>query len=171
MSRTTKLISEELAAMLVAQAAHELKNYNLYNSFSNYFALEALSDLEEYFYIRAEEEKEHHDWILHYLSEADCRIIYPAIEENKEQKVTSIIDPFISTVKREIETTQLIYAIKNRALEEGDHMTSHWLDILLIKEQIEEENTSRMARAIMELDGDILLKSKRVLQLVCKQKP
>lgn len=166
--REYKLISPEVSGLLISQLAHELKNYNLYNSFANYFGIEGIDDLEKYFRKRAEEERDHHDWILKYLSEADCRVIYPEIEKNSEQEVEDCITPFKDTIIREIETTQLLYNIHQVAMAQGDLMTCQWLLNGLIEEQIEEENTSRMALAIMELDSDILVKADRVLCLLNK---
>lgn len=168
MSRKLKLISDDMGALLIAQAAHELKNFILYSSFSNYYSLEGLEDLATYFARRAREEEYHHAWILKYMNDADCRMMYPAIPVNVEQKITSPIDPFIATVNREIETTQMIYKIKERADLEKDYLTENWLQQLLIPEQTEEENTSRVARAIMEMDGDILFKATKVLRLLDK---
>lgn len=168
MDRQLKLISPELGALMILQMAHEMKNYTLYKSFANYYGLEGITALETYFHKRAEEELVHHDWVHKFLSEADCRIEYPIIEINKEQAVESIIAPFVVTVKREIETTQLIFKMYELALEQHDYMTVEWLLNGLIKEQREEENTSRMARAIMESDGGLFTKSCKVLDLLDK---
>lgn len=164
MDRKLKLLSSEISKLLINQLGHELENFMLYNMFSNYFALEGLPDLEYYYSLRAEEEKHHHDWLLKYLSNADCEVVYPNLKI--ERNISNLIDPFILTVNKEIETTQMIYSIANQALLEKDHMTYGWLNSKLIPEQIEEENTSRMARQIMELDSDIMIKSSRVLALI-----
>lgn len=141
--------------MLVAQIAHELKNYNLYLSFANYCAIEGFADLEEYFKKRAGEELNHHKWIFDYLTEGDYSFMYPLIEKNT-QSPTDIVSLFTLTLDREIETTQLIYRIYEAALEEKDYMTASWLFEKLIKEQIEEENVSRMAISIMESDSSCM---------------
>lgn len=166
MSRKICQISEEIGKLLVAQAAHELKNFTLYSSFENYFSLEGLVVLEKYYHKRAQEEKNHHDWILSYLNDADYRLIYPAIERNAEQEVTSWLEPFTATVEREIQTTQMLYSIYEKALAEKDFMTSSWLYKKLIKEQIEEESISRMAVDIIETDGDIFNKAEAILDLL-----
>lgn len=168
MNRKLCLVSEEVAKMIMEQLVHELQNYYLYNSFANFFAIEGIPALEEYYLKRAEEEREHHDWCFKYLNDADYRIIYPIIPELSDQKVTSIIDPFIRTINKEIETTQMIYKIYKHCSEIGDYMTCNWLDKYLIPEQIEEENTSRLAKGIMEVEGDIFLKSKEILNLLNK---
>lgn len=168
MDRKLKLLSPEVSELLKLQLVHELQNQLLYNNFANYFSLEGILDLEAYFLLHAAEEKLHHDWIYSYLNEADCRVEYPAISVDKATKVDSIITPFIASVAREIETTQMIYAIYKKAGEVGDIMTQSWLLKDLIREQIEEENTARMARVIMEMDADIFIKAEKVLELLKK---
>lgn len=163
--RTIKSISENLSTMLIKQLAHELKNYNLYKSFANYYSIEGIEDLSKYYLKRADEELKHHDWIYDYLTEADIKFIYPQVEANTN-KTDNYITPFKDTVEREIETTDLIYKIYIAAMEEKDFMTATWLQDLLIKEQSEEENTSRQALAIMEENADIFNKAEKVLELL-----
>ena len=165
MSRKLKLLSEKLEKMLIDQLAHELKNYNLYKSFANYYDIEGVVDLAEYYRKRATEEMHHHDWIYDYLTEADSCFMYPAVDKNTNA-ITDYVSPFRDTIDREIQTTQLIYAIHEAALAEKDFMTAAWLYDKLIKEQIEEENTSRMALSIMEEDSDIYLRADKVLDLL-----
>jgi ferritin len=167
MNRKLKLISDPVSELLMRQIVHELQNYLLYNSFANYFAEQGIDSLYTYYKKRAAEEKVHHDWIFDYLTKGDCRIIYPNIPTLDIQTVESIIDPFLVTVEREIETTNMIYEIYEIAEKEKDFMTMSWLYEKLIKEQIEEENVSRAAQSIMELEGAGLLeKSEKVLELL-----
>ena len=164
-NRKLCLISPETGAMLVKQVAHELKNFNLYMSYANYFSVEGIVDLEEYYRKRAAEEKNHHQWIMDYLSDGDFKFTYPTIEENTE-KYEDYITPFKQTIDREILTTQMLYAIYEAAIAEKDFMTGSWLYEKLIKEQIEEENVSRMAKTIMEETSDVYLKAEKVLDLL-----
>ncbi len=164
-NRKLQLVSPEVGALLVKQVAHELKNYNLYKSYANFFSVEGIVALEKYYEKRATEEYHHHEWIMNYLSDADFKFTYPIVEQNTE-KFTAYIDPFIQTVDREIMTTEMIYALYRQCHTEGDYMTCSWLYEKLIKEQIEEENVTRMARTIMEETSDIFLKAKQVLNLL-----
>lgn len=148
------------------QVIHELQNYYLYTSFANFFALENIEALSQYYKIRAEEEEDHYEWIYDYLTNGDCRVVFSTIPKVEGQEVTSLIDPFIATVNKEIETTQLIYKIYEQAKSDKDYMTCTWLQEKLIPEQVEEENISRLARGIMELEGDILIKANNVLRLL-----
>jgi len=166
MSRKLSLISPTLGNLLVKQIAHELKNHALYLSFANFFSLEGIADLEEYYRRRADEELDHHQWIMDYLSDGDFQFMYPAVEQNAE-KPLDILSPFSMTVDREILTTQLIYNIYAAAEAEKDYMTCSWLYNKLIKEQIEEENISRMAVTIMEEEtSPLLIKARAVLKLL-----
>jgi ferritin len=150
---------------MVKQIAHELKNYNLYKSYANYFSVEGIVDLDEYYHKRAHEENLHHNWLVDYLSAADFKFTYPTVEQNTE-KFSTYIEPFTQTVDREIQTTEMIYSIYKQCQLEGDYMTCSWLYEKLIKEQIEEENITRMARTIMEETSDIFLRAKQVLKLL-----
>jgi ferritin len=165
LNRKLVLISNTIGELLVKQLAHELKNYTLYTTYANYFSIKGISDLDYYYRKRAEEEKNHHQWIADYLADADYSYMHPEVEINTEV-IEEIIDPFNQTIIREVLTTQLLYNIYEKAISEKDYMTASWLYDKLIKEQIEEENTSRMATSIMELDSDILLKAKQVLKLL-----
>lgn len=165
MSRKLVLVSETISNLLIKQLAHELKNYNLYKSFANYYDVEGCVALAEYYKKRADEELNHHNWIYEYLTDGDVKFMYPAVEQNSE-KPTDYVMPFKATIDREIQTTQMIYAIYEAAIAEKDYMTASWLFDKLIKEQIEEENTSRMALTIMEEESDIYLRAKKVLKLL-----
>ena len=164
-NRKLSLISPALGELLVKQVAHELKNRNLYLSYANFFSVEGVVDLEEYYRKRAAEENNHHQWIMDYLSDGDYKFTYPAIEENTE-KYEDYITPFKQTIDREILTTQMLYVIYEAATAEKDFMMASWLYEKLIKEQIEEENVSRMARTIMEETSDVYIRAEKVLELL-----
>lgn len=166
MPRKIKQLSDAIESLLIKQIAHELKNFTLYKSFANYFAVAGLMDLEDYYNERAGEEKLHHDWIYEYLTDADSCFIYPAIPQNDGIEINDIVDPFKATVDREIETTDLIYAIKKQAELEEDYMTIAWLDKLLIPEQIEEESISRTALDIIKHSDSIAERSDQINDLV-----
>ena len=164
-SRKLCLISPAIGDLLTKQVAHELKNFNLYMSFANFFSVEGIVDLEEYYRKRAHEELNHHQWIMDFLSDADYKFKYPQVDFNTEE-FSDYITPFKQTVDREILTTQMLYKIYETATAEKDFMTASWLYEKLIKEQIEEENTSRMAVTIMEEESNIFARANRVLDLL-----
>lgn len=120
-------ISDKMKNMLIEQLAHEMYNHNLYKSFANFFSVRGLPRLEKYYQGRADEENLHHKWISDYLNEVDVEFTYPNIPAIKEQP-KELIDPFVLTVDKEIETTYYINAIVNQAAEEGDWQTFAWLN-------------------------------------------
>lgn len=161
-------LSENIQKLLLRQLKHELYNHNLYMSFSNFYGVQGLAVLEQYYKERADEEYHHHSWIRTYMNENDAAYIYPdipAISETFEDNVT----PFKLTVDKEIQTTQLIYEIVNAALEEGDWATFNWLNGdndetgRLVQEQVEEESISRTALDIAMEEGSWLRKEKSIM--------
>ena len=67
------------------------------------------------------------------------------------------------TVAKEVETTKLINDISDLAIEEKDWQTFHWLDKLLVSEQIEEESLSRTIRDMANTDASWLVKQDSIL--------
>lgn len=165
MSRKQRLISENLKNLLVKQLAHELKNYNLYKQFANYYEVAGVGKLGKYYNKRADKELEHHNWVFDYLTAGDVKFQYPAIEANNVE-VKNHLEPFQLTLDREIETTNLIYDLYEAAKAEKDYMTMIWIEKPLLFKRIKEENTSRAALGIMEEDANIFSKAGRILDLL-----
>ena len=72
-------LSENIQKLLLRQLKHELYNHNLYMSFSNFYGVQGLAVLEQYYKERADEEYHHHSWIRTYMNENDAAYIYPDI--------------------------------------------------------------------------------------------
>lgn len=165
MNKKLCFVSPTIGELLVKQLAHELKNYTLYLTFANYFGVKGLPKLQEFYEKRANEEKDHHYWILTYLTNANYIFDYPAIEANNV-KIETYVDPFVASVEREVLTTEMIYRIYELAIAEKDFLTASWLYEKLIKEQIEEQGLVMSCRDIMEQDADILVKTEQILELL-----
>lgn len=161
-------LSIKIQELLLRQLKHEMYNHNLYMSFSNFFGVQGLAVLEQYYKERADEEYLHHSWIRMYLNENDAAYIYPDIPPISE-KYEDNVTPFKLTVDKEIETTQLIYEIVEQALDEGDWATFNWLNGndpatgRLVQEQVEEESISRTALDIASEEGSWLRKEKSIM--------
>lgn len=172
-SRRDCTLSDTIIEMLVKQLGCEIANHNLYKTFANYFATEGLNELETYWNGRANEELVHHNWIYNYLTENDALFQYPPIPAINIE-IADRIAPFEATVDREIETTLGINKIVDQAMKEGDWATFQWLngsnpeDGMLVKEQIEEEATSRTALDIAKEEGSWLRKEKSILSFYTK---
>ena len=161
-------IDESLAEMLITQLGAELSNKHLYNTFANYFGVEGLPKLEEYFKMRAAEEELHHKWIYDYLGYNDVEFLYPAVAEINVD-IKNRVDPFLLTVDKEIETTMSIYKIYEKAQELKDYATMAWfngcgpIDGKLIPEQVEEESISRTIADMAQEDAPWLIKQNSIL--------
>ena len=167
-SRKKCSISEKIKTMFVAQLQAELTNFSMYNSFAVWFETNGLDDLGKYYRARANEELNHHQWIMDYLSDCDADFKYPNIP-NIDIDSNNAVQPFEITVDREIETTGGINRIASQACKEGDWGTISFLngnysDGKLIPEQIEEESISRTALDIMRMDASILRRQKEVYE-------
>lgn len=159
-------IHPELQKMLVEQMAHELRNHNLYETFSEYYNKMGLKKLYTYYSNRAQEEYTHYTWCKKFADESDMCYTVPSVDPITE-KWEDVIKPFEITVDVEIETTEMIYDMADKARELGDHIFLQWLyrDGLLVAEQSEEMSISRKALAIMKQDDSILSKQDAIEQL------
>lgn len=165
-SKDTRL-SNIMIDKLVDQIKHELYNHNLYKTFANFFNSEGLVKLYMYYTSRAEEELLHHNWIVNYLNANHIEFKYPTIPQISEE-FDDYITPFELTLKKEIETTNLINEIVELALEEKDWLTFNWLmkdsGSKLVAEQLEEESISRTVLYIAEQDDSWISKEVAILE-------
>ena len=168
-SRRKCTLSNEMVNALVKQISHELYNRNVYLTFSNYFKVNHLSKLAEYYKKRADEEDLHARWIIQYLNNCSAEFKMPKINEVTTE-IKNLEHPFDLTVDLEIYTTQCINKLVKSAWEEGDYTTFNWLngdsheEGKLVLEQREEETTSRAIAGIAHMDVDWLTKQDSILE-------
>lgn len=159
--RAISPLKKEMAEILVLQIAHELYNQNLYKTFANYFGVKGFLKLEEYYLKRSFEEYNHSEWIREYLNDCDIVFQYPQIDK-VEITINELIDPFLLTVDKEIDTTDKINEIAVKALSLPDLATFNFLQ-KLISEQIEEEKISRTILSIAKMEDSWLTKEEAIL--------
>lgn len=161
--RRESYLTDEVAKLLIEQIGNEYENHFLYHSFAIWFDINSLFGQADYFYKRAEEEKEHAQWIIDYLTQSDYLFAIPAVRPDMIDiykgctgKSFEIVYPHKVTIDREIETTEAIQMIYKKAHEMGDYITSHWLKRLL-EEQAEEESLSHVALDVFQHTSDPLM--------------
>lgn len=159
--KKTQVITDEISELLIRQISRELYNHNLYNTFSNYFAMRGLDKLEDYYEARAGEEQNHHIWIREYLQDCNIPFAYPQVDAI-EIEIPDEVSPFKQTVEAEIETTEWINEIYEKACEIGDQQTKKWLS-LLINEQTEEESISLKIYQLACIDTDWITKQDAII--------
>ncbi|MDL2252011.1 hypothetical protein LJC12_04095 [Odoribacter sp. OttesenSCG-928-J03] len=164
--RRESYLSDEVAQLLIEQIGHELNNQYLYHNFAIWYDTNSYFGQAAYFYKRKEEEMNHAQWIIDYLTQSDYSFEIPAtdpklidIYKGVTGKKLDIVHPHKATIDREIETTELIHKIYEKALEKKDYITTHWLKRLL-EEQAEEEELSHVALDIFRHTSDPLIVDK-----------
>lgn len=163
-------IHPEVGQLLVEQMANELYNKMLYEEFASFYAEHGLVHLEKYFHSRAEEEEEHYQWIKKFLTDSDYTYSHPEVDKIIEN-YKDLKEPFQISMDVEVTTTEDIYAIYDRAVEEKDWITVQWLmsdDSTygnLIKEQAEEMSLSRTVLEIAEMEDGWLNKERAIANI------
>lgn len=161
-TRRETFISPEVGEILVKQIQHEFENQRLYQNFQYWFDNNGYVGQAEYFKKRAHEEKNHAQWIIEWLTQADYLFEVPEVKQmeisihSEESIKLEIIQPHIQTVDKEIETTELIKNIYDISIQNRDYLTSLWLSKLLL-EQAEEESLSHLAIDAFDKSSDPIL--------------
>jgi ferritin len=160
-------IHPDLQKMLVEQMAHELYNHNLYRAFANFYSVRGFKKLSDYYSKRAHEEYEHYMWCVDFANEVDMEYTTPSVDAISEKWSDDLVKPFHITVDVEIDTTDMIYDMADKAKEVDDHIFLQWLNKpgLLVDEQNEELSLSRKALCIMKTDDSILAKQDAIEHL------
>jgi ferritin len=134
------------------QINKELYSSYLYLSFADYYEDAGLDGYANYFFIQAQEERDHALIFRNYLLDNDRKpklgaIDAPAIE------CTDFAAPLHEALKHEQYVTSLINAIYAEALAKNDYRACQFLK-WFIDEQMEEEDNARDMITKFELFGD-----------------
>ena len=172
-ARKESYLAADLADLLIQQIGLELNNHYLYHNFGIWYDINSLFGQAEYFYHRAAEERDHAQWIIDYLTQADFLFSIPGtdakyIDIYKDKKNLQVRDPHDEVLLREIETTRAINNIAAVAQDTKDYITGHWLRRLLV-EQAEEEELSHTALDIFNHTDDPLIVDKYFKDVVMAQ--
>ncbi|MCC8179789.1 MAG: hypothetical protein LIP23_02620 [Planctomycetes bacterium] len=172
-ARRESYLAQDMADLLIQQIGLELNNQYLYYNFGIWCDINSYFGQAAYFYHRAGEEKDHAQWIIDYLTQADFLFSIPGtdafyIDIFKGKKKLTVKDPHDEVLIREIETTRAINNIRALSEETHDYITGHWLRKLLL-EQAEEEELSHTALDIFEHTDDPLIVDKYFKDVVMAQ--
>lgn len=172
-ARKESYLARDVADLLIQQIGLELNNQYLYHNFGIWCDIHSYFGQAAYFYHRAGEEKDHAQWIIDYLTQADFLFSIPGVDADyidiyKGKKGLTVKDPHDEVLIREVETTRSINNIKAVAEETRDYITSHWLRRLLL-EQAEEEELSHTALDIFDHTNDPLIVDKYFKDVIMTQ--
>jgi len=130
------LISEKLNQKMNEQIGNELGASHQYLNIAAYFDGESLPELAEFFYLQADEEREHALKFLHYLIEAGGAVEIPEVAR-PESKIDSAEHAFQMSLDWELEVTGQINNLMSIAVEEKDYISQDFLR-WFVTEQLEE---------------------------------
>jgi ferritin len=146
------MLSQKTASLLNEQIMKELYSAYLYLDMANYYNEQGLEGFENWFYIQAEEERDHAMLIRRYLQNNDQKVVLFTIEAPGE-KYDGLEGPLNKTLEHEKEVTASIHNIYATANEENDYRTLEFLN-WFVKEQGEEEKNANDLIRKFELFGE-----------------
>ena len=134
------MLNQKIADLLNDQINKELYSAYLYLDFSNYYYDEGLSGYGNWYFIQAQEERDHAVLILEYLRNNGVKVTLDAIAK-PDKEITSFEDPLRFGLEHERYVTSLIHNIYAECMALHDFRTMQFLD-WFVKEQGEEEDNA-----------------------------
>ncbi|WP_251615465.1 ferritin [Pumilibacter muris] len=145
------MLNEKVKKLLNEQVNKELYSAYLYLDFSNYFESRGLNGFANWYYVQAQEERDHAMLLYRYLHKNNEKVALEAIAQ-PDKKLDSDMGVLKAGLEHEIYVTSLINDIYSAAQSAKDYRTMQLLD-WFVKEQSEEEDNANNLIAKMELFG------------------
>ena len=145
------MLNEKVAELINDQINKELYSAYLYLSFSDYFEDRGLAGFANWYYIQAQEERDHAILFRQYLLNEGCKVKLAAIAQ-PDKEPTCDMDVLKFGLEHEEYVTSLIHDIYSAAYDIRDFRTMQFLD-WFVKEQGEEEKNATDLITKMELFG------------------
>ncbi len=145
------MLSKKVKKLLNEQVNAEFYSAYLYLDFSNYYKDEGLDGYSNWYYIQAQEERDHAMLFIQYLQQNGESVELEAIDK-PDLEYKEFIDPLKAGADHERHVTALINTIYAAAYEEKDFRTMQFLD-WFVKEQAEEEDNADTNVQKFELFG------------------
>ncbi len=146
------MLTKEVSALLNEQINKEFYSAYLYLAISNYYTDEGLDGFANWFYVQAQEERDHAMLFRTYLQNNGHRVTFSAIDA-PDAEFDNYKKPLVTSLAHEQKVTASINNIYAAALEARDYRTIEFLN-WFIKEQGEEEKNATDLIRKFELFGD-----------------
>jgi len=137
--------------LLNDQINKELYSAYLYLDFSNYFKRVGLDGFANWYYIQAQEERDHAMLFYQYLQNEGQLVTLKAIDK-PDREIKTHMDVLLAGLEHEKYVTSLIHDIYSAAYDVRDFRAMQFLD-WFVKEQGEEETNANDMITKMELFG------------------
>ena len=135
------MLDKKVASLLNEQITKELYSAYLYLDMANYYSDAALNGFENWFYVQAQEERDHAMLIRTYLLNNDEKITLYAVDA-PQGGYSDFGDPLEKALAHEHTVTASINVIYKAAYEAGDFRTVEFLNWFVKEQGEEEKNTS-----------------------------
>ena len=145
------MLNKKVSELLNDQINKELYSAYLYLDFSNYFEQRGLDGFANWYYIQAQEERDHAMLLYRYLQNNNEKVTLEAIAK-PDKDLSSDMDVLKAGLAHEEYVTSLINDIYAAAYEAKDFRTMQFLD-WFVKEHGEEETNANDLISKMELFG------------------
>jgi len=134
------MLNQEVVKLLNEQVNKELYSAYLYLDFANYYADKNLNGFENWYYVQAQEERDHAMLFRQYMLNNGESVVLKEIAA-PNQKYESFREPLVMGLEHEEYVTASINTIYAAAFKVQDFRTMQFLD-WFIKEQGEEEKNA-----------------------------
>jgi bacterioferritin B len=157
------LLSKKLNETLNAQVGNEFGASMQYLHIAAYFDAMSLTNFAQFFFMQAQEERDHAMKILNFILETGSSLQIPAIPQQKSD-FTSAENAVAAALEWEKEVTKQIYNLVDIAVADKDYISQRFLD-WFVTEQLEEISSIstlldkvKMAgeKGLLMLDGHVL---------------
>lgn len=144
-------MDKKVYELINLQINREFYSAYLYLDYSNYFKSKGLDGFANYFYIQAQEERDHAMLFYDYLHNEDGQVVLEQIDK-PESDISCYMDVLKQSLEHEKLVTGWINDIYAAAYDVKDFRTMQFLD-WFVKEQGEEEANAKELISKMELFG------------------
>jgi len=146
------MISQKMNAQINEQMKNEFFSAYYYLAMSAWLSGKNLNGFANWFYVQAQEERDHAKLMMDYLLRVGGKVEFLAIESPK-QVFESPLDVCKKTLAHEQLVTSLIYKLMDTAHEERDYKTIQFLQ-WFVNEQVEEEENAQGLIEKVKLAGN-----------------
>lgn len=154
-------ISENMANTLSIQSNHELYNSQMYLSISSYWLEQSLNGFAKLFKGQQQEELEHNQKIIDYVTDREGKIIVESIDAPDFEMEYLLQDPsaLVKVAEKYLEveqaTTARLNEIAKMTLSEGDFQTFNFILSMLEIQTIEENEANEFLQKARMLGGNL----------------
>ncbi|HOQ38214.1 MAG TPA: ferritin [Acetivibrio sp.] len=133
------MLNQEIVKLLNEQLNKELYSAYLYLDMANYYADQNLSGFENWFYVQAQEERDHAMLFRQYLLNNGESVVLTEVAAPNE-KYNNFKDPLVKALEHEKYVTASINNIYEAAMKIKDFRTMQFLDWFISEQGEEEKN-------------------------------